>query len=204
MSLYKIAHVTKDGEIIQVYPSLKHAAIAFNITAHKVTAACRSKYPRGEFTLRHLDENGEIIVPIKEYLNHWGLNKRLNQYDSEDNFIATYESICDASRATSFARKNIVNVASGKQKSTHGFIFKFLNPDGLPITPEYKFKPRDVSKGGSKIPSKPIRKYDENGLLVKEFKSKYMATKEFGDKKQLGRALKSGNIYKGFIYKYAV
>lgn len=52
-------------------------------------------------------------------------SKKVNQYTKQGDFIAKYESICEAERATGIRNANIVQCCKGKLKTTGGFIWKY-------------------------------------------------------------------------------
>jgi group I intron endonuclease len=51
--------------------------------------------------------------------------KKVCQYDLDNNFIKSYDSITDAARETSACIGNIGNVCSGRNKTAAGFIWKY-------------------------------------------------------------------------------
>jgi group I intron endonuclease len=50
---------------------------------------------------------------------------KINQYDSDNNFIKTYDSICDAAQETNNDRSSIGKCCNNKYKTAGGFIWKF-------------------------------------------------------------------------------
>lgn len=53
--------------------------------------------------------------------------KAVNQYDLQENFIATYRSLSEASRQTKMNLGHISNCCKGKQKRVSSFIFKYCD-----------------------------------------------------------------------------
>lgn len=53
--------------------------------------------------------------------------KPVKQYDINGNYIATYESVTKAEKATGISNSNISACCKGNYNSTHGFIFKYAN-----------------------------------------------------------------------------
>ena len=53
-------------------------------------------------------------------------NKKVEQYDKENNLISTYESISQASRKTGITVSSISYSANGKRKTGGGFIWHFV------------------------------------------------------------------------------
>lgn len=53
-------------------------------------------------------------------------SKRVSQYNLNGEYINTYESLLEAEKNTGFHNSNISRCASGKQKTSNGFIFKYV------------------------------------------------------------------------------
>ena len=51
--------------------------------------------------------------------------KKVDQYDLDNNFIKSYDSITDASKATCACLSKIGSVCSGKGKTAGGFIWRY-------------------------------------------------------------------------------
>ena len=54
--------------------------------------------------------------------------RRVNQYTKAGEFIASFESIKDAARVTGASKSHISTCASGKRKSTGGFVWRCATP----------------------------------------------------------------------------
>lgn len=68
------------------------------------------------------------IEPIKtEYGSH--RKKEVSQYKLDGTFVRTFESIADANRFLKINPKNkgIINTISGRQKSAHGYQWRYNN-----------------------------------------------------------------------------
>jgi group I intron endonuclease len=50
---------------------------------------------------------------------------KINQYDLDNNFIHTFDSICDAAKETNNDRSSIGKCCNNKHKTAGGFIWKF-------------------------------------------------------------------------------
>lgn len=69
-------------------------------------------------------------IPLKYPYNYESKNykfKKVDQYDLQENLIASYASICEASRETEIHISNISRCCQGKLKRARHFIFKFNN-----------------------------------------------------------------------------
>jgi hypothetical protein len=67
---------------------------------------------------RYADEKSEI-KPLKPY------REKICQFTKSGEYIATYNTIAEASRKTNIYSTNIGNVLNGWSKSAGGFIWKF-------------------------------------------------------------------------------
>ena len=54
-------------------------------------------------------------------------NKRINQYDLNNNFIKTFDSITNAAKETNNNRESIGKCCNNKNKTAGGFIWRFGN-----------------------------------------------------------------------------
>ena len=59
-------------------------------------------------------------------------HKPINQYDLNGNFIKYWNSLTEVSLSLNINRKSIYRAYSGKQKNTHGFIFKLAEDSDKP------------------------------------------------------------------------
>lgn len=123
--VFRIAKTDFDGNIIKIYETPSLAARDLNINRRKVEIATKVKYPRTDYALRTLSKSGEIISPAKPYREYIVLRKPVKQYDKENNFISSFESVGDAARILKLDRKGISHTANSRQKSCGGFVFRF-------------------------------------------------------------------------------
>jgi hypothetical protein len=107
-----------------------------------------------------------------ERLREYSINNVMRpvvQYDMEGKVIDTFESLSDAANKTGIPSVDISGVCNGRRKTTHGYVFKFLNHD----TPK-----RKMSKGynnpfirHAETLRKKIVQYDLSGQIVDTFDS---------------------------------
>lgn len=93
------------------------------------------KYLKPEFTVHHIDENklnNDIKnLQVMTFKEHCSLHskkrniKQVDKYDLENNYIATYNSILEASKLNKVCAQNISAVCKGKKKSCGGYIWKY-------------------------------------------------------------------------------
>lgn len=81
---------------------------------------CTQKYNSRYGTLPNRASKSHSGKPCQ---NH--LEKAVIQYDLKMNFIAEYESILSASKATGIDKSNIKKICTGKTKKPRKYIFKF-------------------------------------------------------------------------------
>ena len=61
----------------------------------------------------------------RKYINsNFGKEKLIEQYDLNNNFINSYHTIAEASRATGISTSSISTVCTGKKEKTKGFKWK--------------------------------------------------------------------------------
>lgn len=53
------------------------------------------------------------------------LYKKINQYDLNGEFVATYNSVTEAHELTGFSLSAIANCARGRTKTSYGFVWKY-------------------------------------------------------------------------------
>lgn len=123
-AVFEVAKVSMDGVIMKKYKTSTMAAIDLGISVSYVGTAVKSKYPRGEYALRRLNDKGEIEIPILPYRDYPSLKKKVAQFDLDMNFIDEFESIQEASRKTGIDYKGISKVINGRGKTISKFIFK--------------------------------------------------------------------------------
>lgn len=82
---------------------------------------CKSNYGYMWVYKKDYDINKQYIYE-KEILK-----KSVDQYDLQNNYIATYESAREAEKQTGIGYKMISRVCNGGRPYTHGYIFKFTD-----------------------------------------------------------------------------
>ena len=127
---------------------LRHNGKAKYISIHRLVALAFIPNPNKLSCVNHKDEDKANNIEsnhewcTQKYNSNYGTrNERLRkyaisnvmrpvvQYDMEGNVIDTFESLSDAENKTGISNINIGGVCKGRRKSTHGYVFKFLNHD---------------------------------------------------------------------------
>lgn len=68
----------------------------------------------------------DVIYVYTPYTKtHCTNNKKVSQYDKQNNYIATFDSAREAERRTGISYKQISQVCTGNKPSAHGYVFKF-------------------------------------------------------------------------------
>lgn len=117
----KVYQYTLDGNLIKEYKSAMEASIATGINNGRITTCCNNyNKTTGNFIWSYniLDKDDISNRNDKR-------NKSIIQYDSNNNFIAEYNSIADAVKYTNIKHCNISNCCLGRQMSAGGFKWNF-------------------------------------------------------------------------------
>lgn len=117
----------KDGIYIQSFNSAHEAERCLSIDADCIQHCCTGKHKTsGGYIWRYDDCNHKEFVNLS---NEEVLTTRrfhsVNQYDTDDNLINTYESVNDAERKTGYGRHYIMDACKGKRETYKGYKWKF-------------------------------------------------------------------------------
>lgn len=120
-----VCQYTLSGEFVQKYASIKDAMDETKITG--ISYACRNKTKAGNWLWAY---EGDEIEPYKYPKYNHPLNKTVNQFTNDGDFVASYMSFAEASRKTGIAQSGISSCCRGKYKQSGGYIWKCANqPD---------------------------------------------------------------------------
>ena len=119
-----------NGNLLHTYKSLSEASEKTGISVRTICHICKKNGAHSSqgYIFRYSDDNSPWVYYDEEKCR--GNKERMRsvyQYDTNGNFVKSYQSISDTSRATGLSRRAIWSVLSGKQKTTHGFIFRHSN-----------------------------------------------------------------------------
>ena len=106
-----------NGNYIATYPSARQAAIALGGLGSSINKACDKTYSLYGYLWRS-DKNNVPVI-------HKTHKKKISQYTKAGEYIATYDSLTEASEITKIAKPNISKVAKGERKTAGGYIWKY-------------------------------------------------------------------------------
>ena len=109
----------EDGSLVNTYDSLQSAANAVNVYKTSIGNVCigQNKTCKGYYW-SYSSHTSPIILKDER-------KKMVMQLDLEDNFIAQYNSVSEASRQTGVSKTCISRCCRGERESSGGFIWKY-------------------------------------------------------------------------------
>ena len=117
-----------DGNLLHTYKSISDASRKTGVSARSICHICKKTgaHSTNGYIFRYSDDNSPWVNVNKDKCR--GNKERMraiDQYDNNGNFIRSYHSCYEASGATGLSRRDIWSVLSGKQKTTHRFVFRY-------------------------------------------------------------------------------
>lgn len=113
------------GNKLNVFNSATEASQILNLSNTSISSCCsgyRNTTYVGNYIFRYYNDKDKIILPQKKRTH----NKKIIQYDLQMNKINEYNSIKEASQKLNITKSSISRVCNNKQKTTGGFILKFV------------------------------------------------------------------------------
>jgi hypothetical protein len=156
-----VCQYTKKGEFVARFNSMIGAAEQVeSVTTNNIFHCCNKDTPScGGFVWRY--ENDKDVRYVNKNITS------VAQYDKRGRFLAKYDSIKEASKATGVISTGISNCILGLSLSSGGYIWRHLNDDDVEEVEEYK---NPITK--------EILCYDMNGNFIKEYRSITEASNE--------------------------
>lgn len=126
----KVKQYTLDGKLIKEYNSITEAALESQCNRSNIVGVCTGRNKSaGRYLWKYSDDNSTIIYK-REYKSHMGPRK-VNQYDLNDNYIATYDSIKLAGTAVGHptCTTHISSCCTGKRKTAFGYKWRYADEE---------------------------------------------------------------------------
>lgn len=119
----KIKQYTLQGEYIKTWDGVIEAEHFLNIKKAQanIIACCQGRKKRAYGYIWRYEEDDNEIKPLRPY------RAAVCQFDKNNNYIATYDTIKEASKSTGIHENGIGNVLHGRTKTAGGYIWKFLD-----------------------------------------------------------------------------
>lgn len=121
----------------KIFTTMKAAGEFYNTNPFNISKCCSGER-KSSGTLKDgtplqwdFYEEGKDYY-LKEYSKDTNA-KKVSQYDLDGNYIATYKSAREAEKQTGIGYKMISRVCNGRRPYTHGYIFKFTEPNDVNI-----------------------------------------------------------------------
>ena len=100
---------------------------------HRLVAQAFLPNPNNYPEINHKDENklnnsvNNLEWCTAQYNHDYSLSKQVEQYDLSGNYIATWKSTVEIQRQLGFDQSSISKCCLGKLKTSHGYIWKYIN-----------------------------------------------------------------------------
>lgn len=163
---------TFSGERKKFYSSINEAMNETGDEYYSIKKSCDTKQHSGaHYQWRYWFENPNLqkISPYK-----WSLNKAVDQYDLEGNYIATFESLSDAANKLKMDSSNLSACCQKKQKSFGGYQWCYHNEE----PPSSYIDNRIGHKTSSN--KRIIQQFTKNNEFLNEYESAHEAARQIG------------------------
>lgn len=120
---HKIKQYTLSGEYVKTWNSIKEAEefVGIKRAQANISACCQGKKHRAYGYVWRYEEDNTPIKPLTPY------RAPICQYTKTGDYIATYQTIREASQSTGIGETSIGNNLRGWSKSAGGFFWKFAD-----------------------------------------------------------------------------
>lgn len=110
------------GELVNTYKNLIDASVKTNINKALICYACGTPTRQAGHFYWSYDSNYQIPTQKLQGIKN---QKKVSQYDKNNNLIKIFDSIIQASIETGINKGNISSVCTGKRKTAGGYIWKY-------------------------------------------------------------------------------
>ena len=119
----KIKQYTLKGEYIKTWNSVIEAEHFLNIkkAQSNIVACCQGRKNRAYGYIWRYEEDNNNIKPLMPY------RATICQFDKNNNYIATYDTIREASKSTGINENSISNALHNRARTAGGYVWKFLD-----------------------------------------------------------------------------
>jgi hypothetical protein len=178
------AYDRTDGHFIRRFESTIQAEAILGVANAHISAVCLKKMKTAHnYVFRYENDGVEFGKPLSEddliWVNSNDCYVSIIQYDKNGKFIAEFNSIVEAKKATGCTSSMIEGSLSGKNKLGNGFIWKRssdINPND-----KYQLPILEVQSCIPNIPNeKECYQYDQNGKFIASYESTTKAALSIG------------------------
>ncbi len=164
-----------DGKFIKAYKSASEAALSLNETPCKITIVCRlgTNHISCGYRWSYIYKGDKLIKDDMDNPNYY---TKIHQYDIEGNYIASYDSISDAERATGIGNSKISSCAKGINAFTKDYRWSYDYYESLEPLDKTEYMYKKVTS----LSEKPVYQYTKDGKFVAKYKSIADADKTTG------------------------
>ena len=120
---HKVKQYTLSGEYIKTWGSIKEAEEFLGIKKAQacIVYCCQGKRHRAYGYIWRYEEDDSPVRPLTPY------RSAVNQYTKDGEYVATYQTIREASQSTGIGETSIGNNLRGWSKSAGGFTWQFAS-----------------------------------------------------------------------------
>lgn len=188
-----IGEYDEHGKLINTYDSILKAAKATNRSPTTVKNMCELKYGFFRYDYKdHLPAYINIIIKNRP------ITGKIWQYDLSGKFIASFNSVKAAAKATGIARSHINGCVLCKELQAGGFLWKRVHNEVESCAPKFNSSAKTGKFGG-----KPIMQLSLDNKCINKFKSVNEAARQTGFKcSTLAKAAREQKKAYGYFWKY--
>ena len=121
-----------DGNLLKTYESLSEASRAIGVSTLTMSSICGKSgaHSTHGFIFRYADDDSPwVIFDPKKCCGNEERMRAVDVFDSKGYLLNKCESINEAVRFANISRRAVWSVLSGRQKKTHGYIFRYSDND---------------------------------------------------------------------------